>query len=195
MDFDYQLYKLTSKFMSDYPISSYPEILSKPDRPHYCLLIDTHCDYFICVPFRSNIGHNNAYLFKGTKRSKRSRSGLDYSKIAIIKDNYKYSYDKETGKEFLYDLAFDKEENHNLVYTEFYDVDRYLWYSTSQCFYYPYWDEAVNILEKFRKIKQEMWEKGTIWEEFYNRLLQRIKCCYLRIKLSKPNDNIKNTGK
>lgn len=86
MDFDYQLYKLTSKFMSDYPISSYPEILSKPDRPHYCLLIDTHCDYFICVPFRSNIGHNNAYLFKGTKRSKRSRSGLDYSKIAIIKD-------------------------------------------------------------------------------------------------------------
>lgn len=86
MDFDYQLYKLTSKFMSDYPVSIYPEILSKPDRPHYCILIDTHCDYFICVPFRSNIGHNNAYLFKGTKRSKRSRSGLDYSKIAIIKD-------------------------------------------------------------------------------------------------------------
>lgn len=86
MDFDYQIYKLSNKFAENYPQSSYPEILTKPDRPHYCLLIDTHSDYFICVPFRSNIMHDNAYLFKNTERSKRSRSGLDYSKIAIIKD-------------------------------------------------------------------------------------------------------------
>lgn len=72
--------------MNDYPATLYPEILTKPDRPHYCLLIDTHCDYFICVPYRSNILHNNAFHFKNTNRSKCSRSGLDYSKIAIIKD-------------------------------------------------------------------------------------------------------------
>lgn len=116
-------------------------------------------------------------------------------KIAIIKGKYKYSYDKETRKEFLYDLAFDKEENHNLVYTEFYDVDRYLWYSTSQCFYYPYWDEALIALEEFRKIKQSMWKKGKVWEEMYNKILQRLKCYYLRIKLAKPSKNIKNIGK
>lgn len=86
MDFDYQIYKLSNKFAKDHPQSSYPETLTKLDRPHYCLLIDTHSDYFICVPFRSNIMHNNAYLFKNTERSKRSRSGLDYSKIAIVKD-------------------------------------------------------------------------------------------------------------
>lgn len=116
-------------------------------------------------------------------------------KIAIIKGKYKYAYDKETGKEFLYDLAFDKEENHNLVYTEFYDVDRYLWYSTSQCFYYPYWDDAQKALEYFRAVKNSMWKKGTFFEEFYNKWLQRAKCVYLRIKLAKPGENIKNIGK
>ena len=34
-------------------------------------------------------------------------------------------------------LDYDPEENHNLVYPEFYDTDRLLWYSTAQCFYYP----------------------------------------------------------
>lgn len=84
--FDYEIYKLSQKFETDYPITKYPEILYKSDRPHYCLLIESHCDYFICVPFRSNIDHNNAFLFKGTKRSKKSRSGIDYSKMIIIKD-------------------------------------------------------------------------------------------------------------
>lgn len=84
MTFDYQLYKLSAKFFADYPHHKFPELLSKPDRPHYCLLIDTHCDYFICVPFRSNIEHNYAFKFKNTIRSSHSQSGLDYSKIAII---------------------------------------------------------------------------------------------------------------
>ncbi len=30
--------------------------------------------------------HNNAYIFKNTKRSKKSRSGLNYSKVILIKD-------------------------------------------------------------------------------------------------------------
>lgn len=116
-------------------------------------------------------------------------------KIAIIKDKYKYCYDKETDKEFLYDLEFDPLENHNLVYTEFYDTDRYLWYSTSQCFYYPYWDEAMKELEYFRDIKKDMWKTGGVFEEFYNKLLHRIKCYYTKIKLARPNDDIKNIGK
>lgn len=58
----------------------------KYGRPYTCLLIDTHDDYFICVPFRSSISHNTAFLFKNTQRSKKSRSGLDYTKMALIKD-------------------------------------------------------------------------------------------------------------
>ena len=56
----------------------------KRGRPYTCLLIDIHADYFICVPFRTNITHKNAYLFKNSVRSRTNRSGLDYSKTVII---------------------------------------------------------------------------------------------------------------
>lgn len=86
MEYDLELSLLSSKFIRDYPSVTYPELLHKQGRPYTCLLIDSHDDYFICVPFRSSIGHKNAFLFTGTARSKKSKSGLDYSKIAIIKD-------------------------------------------------------------------------------------------------------------
>ena len=82
MQYDYQLYKLSSKFIADYPPQDYPELLLKADRPHYCLLIETNSDYF---------------------RSKHSKSGLDYSKIAIINkgeylSNAKIAVDKDEYK-------------------------------------------------------------------------------------------------
>ena len=116
-------------------------------------------------------------------------------KIAIISGKYKYCYDKETKKEYLYDLEFDPEENHNLVYPEFYDTDRFLWYSTAQCFYYPYWGEAQNELVKLRGIKNEMWKNGKFFEELYNKFMHRLKCLYTKIKLAHPSDDIKNNGK
>ena len=116
-------------------------------------------------------------------------------KISIVLGKWKYCYDKETRKESLYDLDFDKEENHNLVYPEFYDTDRFLWYSTAQCFYYPYWEEAKDHLKKLRAIKDSMWKDGGFFEEWYNRILHRIKCLYTRIKLAHPSDDIRNIGK
>ena len=85
-EFDSQVYLLSTKFVADYPLSSYPELMYKQGRPYTCLLIETHEDYFLCVPFRSSINHPNAYHFTGTKRSLKSRSGLDYSKTVVIKD-------------------------------------------------------------------------------------------------------------
>ena len=86
MEYDSQVYLLSAQFIADYPPTQYPEIMHKQGRPYACLLIDTHDGFFICVPFRSSIGHGNAFLFTDTARSKRTRSGLDYSKIAIIKN-------------------------------------------------------------------------------------------------------------
>ena len=57
----------------------------KDKRPYGCLLIKTHNDYYICVPFRSHIHHKNAFLFKNTERSKADSSGLDYSKTVLIR--------------------------------------------------------------------------------------------------------------
>ena len=63
----------------------------KDKRPYGCLLIETHNDYYICVPFRSHIHHKNAFLFKNTERSKTDSSGLDYSKTVLIRPE---DYDK-----------------------------------------------------------------------------------------------------
>ena len=83
---------LSSKFTHDYPHAKYPEIMYKQGRPYSCLLIDTHDDYYICVPFRTSISRNNAFFFKNTKRSKTSRSGLDYEKIVLVKDESYLDY-------------------------------------------------------------------------------------------------------
>lgn len=91
MDYDVEVMQLSQKFWADYPHNQYPELLQKSGRPYNCLLVDTHMDYFICIPFRSNISHNNAYLFQNTQRSKRTRSGLDYQKSVIIKDTTYFS--------------------------------------------------------------------------------------------------------
>lgn len=84
MELVFEVYLLSDKFIKDYPLSDYPELMYKQGRPYNCLLIDSHDGYFICIPFRSNINHSNAYMFKRTKRSKITKSGLDYSKALII---------------------------------------------------------------------------------------------------------------
>ncbi len=86
MDFVVELSLLSSRFALDYPLIRYPELLHKAGRPYTCLLIASHDDYFICIPFRTSINHKNAFLFTGTLRSRKAKSGLDYSKTVIIKD-------------------------------------------------------------------------------------------------------------
>ena len=83
--FDYQILNLTDAFYSDYPDPPYSEILTKGSRPYSCLLLQSHYDYFICIPYRSHITHKYAFFFRTSRRSNKSKSGLDYSKISIIK--------------------------------------------------------------------------------------------------------------
>ena len=86
MEYTAKIYHLSSKFYNDYPNIHYPEILTKRERPYACLLIAYMEDIFICIPYRSNIRHKNAYFFKNSMRSRRSRSGLDYTKIILLQD-------------------------------------------------------------------------------------------------------------
>lgn len=92
--FDYQVLNLTNKFYVDYPNPPYNEIVRKDTRPYNCLLIQSHYDYFICIPYRSHVNHKYSYRFKRSKRSRRVKSGLDYSKVVIIKNpDYISSHD------------------------------------------------------------------------------------------------------
>lgn len=110
MNYDNEIYLLSSKFTKDYPTNRFPELMYKLGRPYSCLLIDSHCDYFICVPYRSSICHKNAFMFKNSVRSIKSKSGLDYSKIVLIKDieyldNRKAIIDKDEYNETITHLS------------------------------------------------------------------------------------------
>ena len=85
MDYKIEISRLSNKFYQDYPLSVYPEILSKEARSYVCLTIKIR-DYYICIPYRSNVDHKYSYRFKYSKRSKKKKSGLDYRKIVIIKN-------------------------------------------------------------------------------------------------------------
>lgn len=87
MEYDVGICKLSLAFYQAYPCNVYPEILHKADRPYTCLLIDTHEDYLICIPFRSDMRHNQGFHFSNTVRSSHSQSGLDYKKIVLVKDD------------------------------------------------------------------------------------------------------------
>lgn len=81
---DYQILKLTNLFYQKYPNPPFVEIMNKSNRAYSCLLFQSHYDYFICVPYRTEISHKYAFHFKKTKRSRIHKSGLDYTKIIII---------------------------------------------------------------------------------------------------------------
>lgn len=87
MDFDYQITRLTDAFYAAYPYEEYGEIMLKDGRAYNCLLIDTHYDFFVCIPYRTHMPHDNGFLFKKSERSKKNRSGLDYSKMVIVTDS------------------------------------------------------------------------------------------------------------
>lgn len=86
MDFDFQVLRLTDAFYQEYSdTEKYHELLLKEQRAYNCLLLDLHYDYFICIPYRSDIRHRNAFKFQNSERSKQHQSGLDYSKMVIVK--------------------------------------------------------------------------------------------------------------
>ena len=112
---DYQILKLTDVFYQAYPNPPYKEILKKNQRAYNCLLFQSHYDYFICIPYRSEISHRYAFRFSNTVRSRAHKSGLDYSKIVIIDkteyiDSVNAIIDKDEFNETMVNLERIKKE-------------------------------------------------------------------------------------
>jgi arylsulfatase A-like enzyme len=116
-------------------------------------------------------------------------------KIAIIHGKYKLVYSKEEKIFFLYDLEWDKNEDLNLYYPEFYDIDRTCWYSLNQRFYYPYWadvaDEKKQLVGKFN----EIWKNGNFVEELKQKVLFKMKRILSQFTIYKKAKTIINIGK
>lgn len=87
MEYLAEIYNLSTKFYEDYPHDKYPEIVTKQGRPYSCLLLEYMEHLYICIPFRSHVNHKYAYHFKHSARARQSRSGLDYTKLALISDS------------------------------------------------------------------------------------------------------------
>lgn len=119
-EFDYQVLNLTNQFYTDYPNPPYREIVRKDNRPYNCLLIQSHYGYFMCIPYRSHINHEYSYKFKDSQHSKRTDSGLDYTKTVIVTDsNYLGLIDAVVDKDEF------KETRENIDYIKK-DVQRYI---------------------------------------------------------------------
>ena len=117
---DYQILKLTDAFYKAYPNPPYREILKKKQRAYNCLLFQTHYNYFICIPYRTEISHRYAFHFTNTLRAKKHKSGLDYSKIVIIEkseyiDSTDAIIDKDEFNKTMVNLGRIKKESLNFV--------------------------------------------------------------------------------
>jgi len=102
-----EIRKLTQTFYNDYPHIQYPEILHDVLRP-YSIALFTFVDYYVGVPFRTYMKHNNGFLFSA-KPIPHSRPGLDYTKIVVF-DKNEYvgqlaNIDNNQQSEFIQNIA------------------------------------------------------------------------------------------
>ena len=104
-----------------------------------------------------------------------------HRKIAIIKGDYKYIFEKQGSNKLLFDVAWDREENVNLTKPEIYDVDRKRYYSISQRVYYTKWDEAQAKLKELNAIKEALWKNPVWYKDLYYRLLFKLKLFVAKI--------------
>ena len=82
-----------------------------------------------------------------------------HRKLAIIRENFKYIYNKESKTEELYDLSFDPNENCNIVSKTVTDVDRKVKTPLDQVYYYPDWERAQEALAALRAEKDRIWRQ------------------------------------
>ena len=106
---DFQILRLTDAFYREYPNPPYVEILKKMNRAYNCILFQTNYDYYICVPYRTEISHTYSYCFKNSARSREHKSGVDYTKSVIINngdyiDNKDALIDQDEYKETMINL-------------------------------------------------------------------------------------------
>ena len=117
---NFQILTLSHQFYKDYPDPPYRELTRKNKRPYNCLLMQSSYGYYICIPYRSHINHKYAYKFKNSIRSRKSKSGLDYSKMVIIENS-----DYLSTQNAVIDTDEYKETRQNIEYIKN-DVAKYI---------------------------------------------------------------------
>lgn len=103
-------------------------------------------------------------------------------KFMLIKDGYKYIYNKADQTEELYDLKVDHLEQTNLLVVFFYDYDRRQILQLDDYFPYRHWDKLKKVLSDFRSERDRIWRSDTKLRERLNNFrykLRKIKTCLM----------------
>ena len=93
-------------------------------------------------------------------------------KLAIIKGDFKYVYNKRKRSEELYDLKYDPGENVNLLIDNWYDENRGKFYNVNEIYYYPRWEKAKNIYDELKSEKNRIWREGLPHQELMYKLYE-----------------------
>ena len=104
-----------------------------------------------------------------------------HRKLAIVKGNFSFIYNKASDTEELYDLENDRDERVNLLKTVGYDTDRKLTSPIREYYYSPYWEQTEEIVQSFRSIKNSIWRVGTWKEEQKAKYLRKVKDMAVKI--------------
>ncbi|MCK9471610.1 MAG: sulfatase-like hydrolase/transferase [Bacilli bacterium] len=108
-----------------------------------------------------------------------------HRKTAIIKENYKYIFNKKSNKEELYDLEFDPQEDINLLNKNFKDPYRKVTYKIEEVYYYPHIDKVESILKEMKEIKDTFWKVGSVREELFYKFRKVFSIIYNNLKTLK----------
>jgi len=102
--------------------------------------------------------------------------------LGIVTDEYKYVYHKKTGKEELFDLSYDPNENFNLIEDTIYDADRKFLVPSKEEYFYPKWDKLNSYRTFFRDKKKSIWRKATFKQKVLNGIKDFVRPLYVKLR-------------
>ena len=105
-----------------------------------------------------------------------------HRKMAILKDDFAYIFNKQGRTEELYDLIYDPMERCNMIEDTFYDTDRKLTTKTREVYFTPRWADGQVIRQVFRDEKARVWKKASPLAEVRGRALAKFKTVYVIAK-------------
>ncbi len=101
-----------------------------------------------------------------------------YRRLAIIKDQYKYIYNKFEDTEEFYDFKFDPEETLNLVIDfknlKILESHRHRLVPFELITFYPYREQALVVYHELQEVKRSIWRKG----KWYQEIPRKVKAHY-----------------
>lgn len=95
-------------------------------------------------------------------------------KTAIVTERFKYIYNKPSGKEELYDLYWDPQENYNILVENYFDYDRITTITYDELYFYPYKNEALRAYKNLKKHKEDIWREPSFALGSYLKIRKKL---------------------